>query len=157
MPMLRLLCALTLAFAGVAAQPAFAQNITAASPEAIASAIRAKGFTAEVAKDDEGDPMIKASGKGYTFLVLFYGCTAHRDCTTLGLWSYWKDSGATIEKVNTWNRDSRFGRAYIDKDGDAVVEMDIDLDDGGMSPVLFEDHIEFWMAIMSNFSKAIFD
>lgn len=154
----RLFCALALAIAGLGtARPAMAQNVTASNPESVASVIRGKGFDVELTKDDEGDPMIRAGGKGYKFLVLFYGCTDGRDCTTLGLYAGWTDSSADIDRINRWNRDNRFGRAYIDKDGDPVVEMDIDLDDGGMSRLLFEDHIEFWMSIMSQYSKYIFD
>jgi hypothetical protein len=141
-----LICALALAFAGLGlARPALAQNITAANPEAIAGVVRDKGFDVELTKDDDGDPMIRVEGKGYKYTILFYGCTDHKDCVTLGLYAGWTGSSADITKVNQWNRDNRFGRAYIDDENDPVVEMDIDLDDGGMSPLLFEDHIEFWI------------
>lgn len=160
MSALRLFCALAIAIVSLGfAQPAFAQkgNITAADPEGIAEVLRDKGFDVEVTKDDEGDPLIRVTGKGYKYIILFYGCTAGRECTTLGLYAGWTGASADIEKINQWNRDNRFGRAYIDKDNDPVVEMDIDLDDGGMSRLLFEDHIEFWMSVVANYSKYIFD
>lgn len=158
MPAFRLFFALALAFAGVsAAQPVRAQsiqeNITAGDPEAIAAVIREQGFETTITKDNDGDPMIKAEGKGYSFVIFFYGCTANRDCATLGFNSYFAGGTSDIAKVNGWNRETRFGRAYVDKDGDPVVEMDVDLDDGGMSPLLFEDHVEFWMSVMSDFAK----
>lgn len=153
----RLLCALALAIAGLGmAQPAIAQNVTA-NAESVASVIRGKGFEVEITTDDDGDPMLRAEGKGYKFNVYFYGCTGGEDCTTLGLYSGWTGSSADVNQINEWNRENRFGRAYIDKDGDPVVEMDIDLDDGGMPRMLFEDHIEFWMSVMSQYSKYIFD
>lgn len=160
MSALRLLCALALAIAGFGiAQPALAQkgNITAADPERIAEVVRNKGFEVDLTKDDDGDPLIHAEGNGYKFVILFYGCTAGKECTTLGLYAGWTGSSADIEKINQWNRDNRFGRAYIDKDNDPVVEMDIDLDDGGMSPLLFEDHLEFWLSVIGQYSKFIFD
>jgi hypothetical protein len=160
----RLLCALALALAGAGlAQPALAQTmedarlITAGDPEAIADVVRGKGFDVEVTKDNDGDPMLQVEGKGYKFAILFYGCTNHRDCVTLGLYAGWTGSTADLAKINKWNKDNRFGRAYIDDENDPVVEMDIDLDDGGMSRLLFEDHIEFWMSVMSQYSKYIFD
>ena len=64
-------------------------------------------------------PMIRAEGRGYTFTVFFYGCTENRDCTTLGFNSYFADGTSDIAKVNGWNRENRFGRAYVDGDGDA--------------------------------------
>lgn len=30
----------------------------------------------------------------------------------------------TLEQLNTFNRDVKFGRAYFDKDGDVVIQMD---------------------------------
>ena len=39
--------------------------------------------------------------------------------------------------------------------GAARLEMDVYLDDGGMSRLLFEDNIEFWVSILANFEKHI--
>lgn len=160
MAAVRILCAVALALCGVAiARPALAQsireNITAGDPEAIAAVIREKGFDVTMAEDDDGDPMLKAEGRGYSFVVFFYGCTGNRDCTTLGFYSYFADGTSDVTKLNAWNRDNRFGRAYVDKDGDPVVEMDLDLDDGGMPPLLFEDNIEFWMLVMAQYAKYV--
>jgi hypothetical protein len=44
------------------------------------------------------------------------------------LWSYVQ--GGSINKVNEWNKEKRFSRAYLDGDGDANVEWDIDLEGG---------------------------
>jgi hypothetical protein len=35
--------------------------------------------------------------------------------------------------------------------------MDVDLDDGGVSTKLFEDNLEFWVAVMAAFEKHIGD
>ncbi|MBM4290852.1 MAG: YbjN domain-containing protein [Deltaproteobacteria bacterium] len=32
--------------------------------------------------------------------------------------------------VNAWNRDHRFGRAFIDEDGDVAIETELDLEPG---------------------------
>jgi hypothetical protein len=39
--------------------------------------------------------------------------------------------------------------------GSSRVEMDVDLDDGGMSYGLFEDNLQFWVATMAAFEKHI--
>ena len=49
----------------------------------------------------------------------------------------------------------RFGRAYLDKESDPILEMDVDLDDGGLSPDLFVDNLEFWTSVMPKFEKHI--
>jgi hypothetical protein len=153
-----MLWTLALAMFGMSvAAPASAQNVTAANPQSIASVIQGKGFKTEITKDDGGDPMIKADGNGVKFIVLFYGCTANKDCTTISFYAGWSGSEADVNKVNEWNRGQRFGRAYIDKENDPCIEMDVDLDDGGMSRILFEDNVEFWMSVMSAYSKFIYE
>jgi hypothetical protein len=42
----------------------------------------------------------------------------------------WSETDATLRKVNDWNRDKRFSRAYIDDDGEPVLELDLDLTGG---------------------------
>jgi hypothetical protein len=60
-----------------------------------------------------------------------------------------------LERINEWNRSQRFGRAYLDKDGDPVIEMDLDLDDGGLSAALFADNLEFWDAVLGKFERHV--
>lgn len=49
----------------------------------------------------------------------------------------------------------RFARAYLDKENDPILEMDVDLDDGGLSPRLFIDNVEFWTASLAKFERHI--
>ncbi len=158
MPALRLLCALALAIAGLGiAGSASAQDIVTADPMTVASVVREQGFDAEISKDKDGDPMIRVEARGYRYVILFYGCTNGKDCTSLGLYSFVSGEGVDIDKVNKWNHDNRFGRAYIDDDKDGVVEMDINLEQGGMSQALFADHIDKWMYVLAQFNKAMVD
>jgi hypothetical protein len=155
---LRVLWALLIAVLAIGfTAPAQAQNVTAARPESVAEVIRGKGFEVEITKDSGGDPMINAEKEGTKFVVLFYGCTDGKNCATVGFYAGWSGTSAGMEKVNDWNRTQRFGRAYIDKEDDPCIEMDVDLDDGGMSRLLFEDNVEFWMTVMSQYSKFIFE
>ncbi|MDB5673507.1 MAG: YbjN protein, partial [Sphingomonas bacterium] len=41
------------------------------------------------------------------------------------------------------------------KEHDPILEMDVDLDDGGVSPALFIDNIEFWTSILGKFEGQI--
>ena len=59
--------------------------------------------------------------------------------------------------MNDWNSKKRFAGAYISVSGNARIEMDVDLDDGGVSTKLFEDNLEFWVAVMAAFEKHIGD
>ena len=57
--------------------------------------------------------------------------------------------------MNQWNAENRFGRGYLTDEGSARIEMDVDLDDGGLSRELFIDNLEFWVLVMSRFEDYI--
>jgi hypothetical protein len=133
-----------------------AQLISATNPESVAKVLRDKGYRAELTKDSEGDPLIKSGAEGVNFLLLFFNCTDGKSCATVQFYAGFDRQGSfSLEKLNEWNRTKRFGRAYRDNEGDPVIEMDVDMDDGGMSKALFEDNVEFWTSLLSSFQKFI--
>ena len=152
--------ALILAIAAVSlgASPAFAQQVTAQDPQSVASALLAAGYKAEVKKDDTGDPLISSSSSGSKFAIFFYNCSNNANCATVQFHAAFDtptDKTPSLEQINAWNRTQRFGRAYLDKEGDPAIEMDIDLDDGGISQALFIDNLEFWVSVLAEFEKEI--
>ncbi|MDR2613283.1 MAG: YbjN domain-containing protein [Deltaproteobacteria bacterium] len=46
----------------------------------------------------------------------------------------------TLQDINTWNRDYRYSRAYMDDDGDPILELDLDLA-GGISEGRLKDFV----------------
>jgi Putative bacterial sensory transduction regulator len=147
--------ATAIAAAGIAL-PAQAQMVSAKKPETLVASLQAAGYSAEMQKDSGGDPMIKSSVGGHPFRVIFYGCKANRDCTTIAFSSgYDKKSETSLASINQWNREKRFGRAFLDGEGDPILAMDVDLDDGGISSALFTDNLEFWVAVKAAFEKHI--
>ena len=100
--------------------------------------------------------MITSGVNGTTFQVFFYNCTNNRECATVQFHSgYDLNRTISLEAINEWNRSQRFGRAYLDRENDPILEMDVDLDDGGISPLLFIDNIEFWASVLTNFERHI--
>ena len=146
-----LVTAATFAFAGAAQ----AQMVTAQNPQSIVNALQNAGYKAELSKDGTGDPLIKSSSGGSSFAVFFFGCTKNVDCATIQFFAGYTDKKVTLSQMNDWNSKKRFGRAYVADSGAARIEMDVDLDDGGVSAKLFEDNVEFWVVTMSAFEKHI--
>jgi hypothetical protein len=148
-----------LALAGFAAAfplSAEAQMVTAKDPDTVVKALQAGGYTVELAKDSTGDPMIRSTAPGHPFRILFYGCKAGSSCETVQFAAgYDKKARSSLEAINDWNRTKRFGRAYIDADGDPFLLMDVDLDDGGVSSQLFADNLEFWASVRTAFELHI--
>jgi hypothetical protein len=136
--------------------PAQAQMVSAKKPETLVSALQAAGYSAKMEKDGTGDPMIVSGTNGHPFRVIFYGCKEHKDCATITLAAgFDKKSATSLDSINEWNRKNRFGRAYLDEEGDPILGMDVDLDDGGLSRALFTDNLEFWAAVTGAFQKHI--
>lgn len=136
--------------------PAHAQLVRAQDPQTVVDAMQGAGFAAKLGVDRLGDPKIDSSASGTRFTVFFYNCTANKDCATVQFHSGFDlQTPVTLEQINEWNRSQRFGRAYLDKENDPVIEMDVDLDDGGLSRALFEDNLEFWTSVLGKFERHI--
>ena len=150
-----LLAAAALAVTAVAA-PAQAQLVKAQDPQTLVRALQNAGYAAQLGVDAVGDPKITSASGGTTFQIFFYNCTNHKECATIQFHSgYDLDKAPSLDLINEWNRSQRFARAYLDKESDPIVEMDVDLDDGGLSPLLFIDNMEFWTASLAKFEKHI--
>lgn len=134
---------------------ALAANVTAQDPQSVVTALHQAGYKAALTKDEAGDPMIESGANGSTFIIFFMNCTKNTDCRTIQFYAGYNDYKGNHQKMNEWNRDNRFGRGYISDKGMARIEMDVDLDDGGLSPLLFIDNLEFWVLVMSEFEKFI--
>jgi hypothetical protein len=146
----------TAAAAMLLAAPAQAQMVRAQDPQSVVAAMQSAGYTAALGTDRLGDPKIDSSTSGTKFTVFFYNCTKNRDCATVQFHSGYKvKTPVTLERINEWNRTQRFGRAYLDKEGDPIIEMDVDLDDGGLSRALFIDNLEFWDSVKGRFETHI--
>ena len=144
--------------AALAAQavPASAQMVRAQDPQTLVKALQDAGYSAKLGTDRVGDPMITSGVSGTTFQIYFYNCTQNKDCATVQFHSgYDLRNPVDLPKINEWNRTKRFARAFLDKENDPILEMDVDLDDGGLSPALFIDDIEFWASLLGDFERHI--
>lgn len=146
----------TLFLVGMLAPPVFAESatITAQSPETMAETMRNLGYRAELAKDGEGDPLIRSAASGLKFGIYFYGCEAGVNCTTVQFYlGLTLDDDVPANRLNEWNRTMRFGTAVLDTDGQPYLKMELNLDYGGITSIAFEDNLELWERLMADFSR----
>ncbi len=144
------------ALASAWATPSQAQMVEARNPDSLVQALQQAGYVAKLGTDPVGDPMVTSGVSGTTFQIFFYNCTEHKACATVQFHSgYDVQNPVGLALLNEWNRAKRFGRVFLDKENDPVLQMDVDLDDGGMSSLLFIDNIEFWASILGEFEKHI--
>ncbi len=82
----------------------------------------------------EGTPFWMFERLGKSMMLIGYTRTFDENSTgivSLQLYNYVRfPNGPDFERTNDWNRQYRFSNAYIDADGDAVLESDLDLDGG---------------------------
>ena len=89
---------------------------------------------------DGRNPVIRFELGGYRVLMFLAS-----DLTDAQLYVGFRERKIAPETMNEWNRDHRFSRAYRDKDGDSVLESDIDFT-GGVT----EANIKSWVRIFRN-------
>jgi len=98
------------------------------SGEQLLDIFRKEGFYAELSRDKAGDPKVVFKVEGYRCIALFYDV---QDGAASSLqFSTGFQSKKPLEKVNLWNRTRRFLKAYLDDEGDLLLELDVDLDGG---------------------------
>ena len=99
------------------------------SPVEVEGVLRQAGLSYE--RVDAREFRLPMAGLEKVWLYLDY-CQEER-CGVLTLSAgFTLDGGLGLEVLNAWNRDRRFSRAFLDEEGTAWVESDLDLT-GGVS------------------------
>lgn len=121
------------------------------APE-MATRLRAAGFQAEQTTDREGDPLLRSMYEGAKCSVYFYECGGRPRCKSIQFAAGWSQTGITAQQVADWNHNKRFGRVYLDREGDPWVEMDVDLEHGATTEAVANDIVR-WELVMQEFRK----
>ena len=143
-------------FAALNGGPALAQTISSSEPAAIAKLLSDRGQQVIVTVDEFDDPFIETSVDNVDYSIWFYGCTAHRDCTSISLRAHRASAGqATIEAMNIWNTDQRWTKLYTPERNSAVLEMDLFFGDSAMGDILFAGYVDIWDRSLAQFVRYI--
>ncbi|MBY6186481.1 YbjN domain-containing protein [Marinobacter hydrocarbonoclasticus] len=135
-----------------AATPAFSASLVdATDPSEIVNLARGFG-SASLDIDGEGDPMIIGRINGTKYAVYFYGCDDGRRCREIQFTAAWSGSNVSMSEINEWNETTRYGKAYLDSDGDPNIEMTVNLFKG-VSRDNLEDTIDWWKVAMETFEE----
>ncbi|HWV61271.1 MAG TPA: YbjN domain-containing protein [Sphingopyxis sp.] len=150
-----------LAFAPLAlfpATPAHAELVNAANPETIKAIVESQGWPATIVAKEGDDPYIESNRNGLKFLVLFMNCDGGERCKTLQYYMGFSDAkDVTLDRLNQWNKEKRFARAYKDDAGDPVLEMDVDLDFQGIPRENVGETFNTWASLMDSFRAYVFE
>ena len=139
----------------VLASNAMASNdiVTASDHEAILEI--AKGFgSADLSVASKGTPVLKGRMEGTKYAIWFSGCSEGNSCSALQFLGVWKIKNFSQEKINTWNTQKMYSKAYIDKDGDLILEMDVFMR-YGMTKKNLEEVFDLWQTSLKHFSRQL--
>lgn len=168
-PLAALACAaIALAAPQLAAAPAAKTSTASTAPGGLVSSQNAQALLAVVRSVDpqaklvnpsEGNPYIESTYNSLKYLIFLMNCDeAMRNCKTVQFYMGFNDAKeTTLEQYNQWNKTRRFARAYRDDEGDAVLEMDLDLDFKGIPRQNFLESIATWKSLMDSYRAYLFD
>lgn len=129
-----------------------AGNVDATDASVLADVLQELGYRAMLSTDAGGDPLILSSADGDEFRIYFYGCSDGQRCKNIQFSrGYDMDEGMSLEQANAWNREYRFGKVWLDGDSDPFIEMDVNLDVGGVARENFADTFDWWLVTTSQF------
>lgn len=137
----------------VLSQPVHAQVM--GDPAVIKTLLTEFGLVVEQDTDDMGDPRLSSRIEGTHFDVLFYDCTPGPCQSIQFSAAFDMKEPMAPDALNAWNRDMRFGKAYLDDEGDPYVEMDINVDLDGIGRKNFDDTVDIWRTVLGEFRKYI--
>lgn len=149
MRLAQLLCALV--FWGVT--PAMAQVV--GDPEAIRLMMTEFGLPVTPDKDSTGDPKLESRIDGTHFTVYFYDCDKAMCGAIQFSAGFDMDQPLSAERVNDWNRGTRFGKVYLDDESDPFVVMDVELGPDGIGRKNFDSVLDTWRVVLSDFRSFI--
>lgn len=142
----------------IAATPARAELVNAQNPATIKTILESQGWPATLIQKDGDDPHIESSRNDMKFLVIFMNCTDNRRCKTIQYYMGFNDAkDLALTRLNQWNKDKRFARAYKDDEGDPVLEMDVDLDFAGIPRENVGESLNTWASLMDSFREFVFE
>lgn len=124
--------------------------------DVIASFLENYGLPVEKTLDSDGDPQLESRIEGTRFAIYFYGCENGMACDSIQFSTAFDlVAPMSFEQVNEWNRTKRFGKTYLDEEGDPYFEMDLNLDFDGVGAKNFDDSIDLWRALLAEFRDFI--
>ena len=138
-------------------QPVPAGKVSTANPHSITAYLQKEGYRAKLVTDEE-TPHIESAANGAKFYIYLQNCKEKKDCQDVMFQSSYDkkaEDPIKVDAINQFNADNRWARAYIDKDGDPVLEYDVLFTDQLVDEKMFGEALAIWSNSLGLFHKAI--
>ena len=138
------------------ALPAAAKPINSAglTRGEVAAFLKSKGYPVTATKDDNGLSILKATTTAkVNFDVYFFDCDDAGRCPSIQFAAGWSmTTKVPLDKVNVWNREHRYMRAYVQDGGALYGEVDMIIAPGGSMEQLETNRV-LWNTLLSKFKS----
>ena len=129
--------------------------VDATDPELLLKLMEDDRYEVELDTDSDGDPIISGEVKRQGYAINFYGCRNGKNCKTINFFTKWDRKGdVSGTTINKWNREKFWGKAYLDKNEDPILEWSINMDEG-VTGKMFLDSVEKWHDAVKEFDDHI--
>ena len=122
-------------------------------PSVVVQALHDAGYKAELKTNKAGEPYVLSGANGSSFTIEFYGCTGVKDCGSYQFSSWYKAEPLfTPELANEWNRDKRFLKIVVTKEGTLDEWMDFSAI-GKTTFANFADIVDWYQTMDADLAK----
>ena len=128
-----------------------AELIDSGSYREVVGVVRGFG-SAFLTRGDDGREHGFARFDGTSYAIYFMDCNADDTrCETLLFQAMWDGiDGLSLAHVNRWNMERSYGKAYLDPEGQPVLEVSVNLE-GGITLQNLDDTVSVWCGMLSSF------
>jgi hypothetical protein len=142
---------LSVLLAASSAQAQQCRSFKGMTPESLTAVLKGMGFSTDIAGEGDNRRVRFFPDESLESLSTFYFFS---DGEAIQYYHAWTGQNVKAADLNAWNRGFRFSRAYIDSDGDPVLELDLDLA-GGICEERIKDFIRTCTASYKKFKSEI--
>lgn len=130
---------------------AMGETVGRITAQQMAGVLRNRGNNAEILNDNNR-ARIRTQIGGRRVTVFFYACN-DGGCQSIQYRAiFQRNDRYTLAFVNAWNYEKRFAKAYLDNDGDLVLEWDVDFD-GGVSVPFISESVQTFQTMLNAFDR----
>ena len=115
------------------------------------------GYTATLGTDNQGDPMVQGTIQNVGYTLYFYRCdqSSPKKCLDLQFHAEFSfGQPATLDQVNAYNTNNRFGQAFIDAAGNVGLDMSSTVQ-GGVTRQNIKEVIDWWKTALTSFEQKL--
>ncbi len=118
----------------------------------------ARGWgSAERETSGNGLPMISGRIDGIKYALVLYDCDEATDtCKSAQFTAGFSGANMDMQRINHWNAERRFGKAWLDDDNDPALELNFTLV-GGMTRENLDDTFDWWRVVARSYRDYIYE